>query len=351
MKKFEEGQKWLNRTGECIKIVSITSSSKWPIQCSNGKIYTKNGSYLTAAESDEDLVELVVGNIEDVSAVVDTTPDLDFKVGQKWCRRDGRVVEITNILQDHNYPIITNTGTYTLKGELVKGQTRYNDLVELYADASESKPVTYLVPGYENVPIRIGDVWLTNDGRTRQVVGLCIGDTYPIKAEARCTTTTMSREVIKLEFTLAGIFNLNSKESDANLKTLVTSENDNQYIIDEGDPFNELVSDINDNSSLTEESFKEELSTSENRNDAEVVELVKGQSIGAAMCCKQVVCPSFATSMSRLLEQMTNEIKRYNINMLEATRTIEELSQVNFNVTALISKVKVLEEEVNKLKD
>ena len=104
-----------------------------------------------------------------------------------------------------------------------------------------------------------------------------------------------------------------------------------------------------DNSNLTEESFKEELSTSV--NDAEVVELVKGQSIGAAMCSKQEVSPSFATSMSRLLEQITNEIKRYNINMLEATRTIEELSQVNFNVTALICKVKALEEEVNKLKD
>ena len=45
------------------------------------------------------------------------------------------------------------------------------------------------------------------------------------------------------------------------------------------------------------------------------------------------------------------KLKRYNINMVEATRTIEELSQVNFNVTALIHKVKALEEEVNKLKD
>ena len=48
---------------------------------------------------------------------------------------------------------------------------------------------------------------------------------------------------------------------------------------------------------------------------------------------------------------MTNEIKRYNINMLEATRTIEELSQVNSSVSTLIRKVKALEEEVNKLKD
>ena len=354
MKKFKVGQQWCKRNGEVVKIDNITSHSKWPIQASDGKMYTKNGRYFTAVESDEDLVVLV-GNIEDVSAAVDTTPDLDFKVGQKWCRRDGRVVEITNILQDHNYPIITNTGTYTLKGELVKGQTRYNDLVELYVDASESKPVTYLVPGYENVHIRIGDVWLTNDGRTRKVVGLCMGDTYPIKAEAICTTT-MSRGITKLEFTLAGIFNLNSKESDANLKTLVTSENDNQYIIDEGDPFNELVSDMYDNSNLTEADFKEEvqpLTTSQfvELNDAEVVELVKGQSIGAAMCSKQEVSPSFATSMSRLLEQMTNEIKRYHINMLEATRTIEGLSQVNFNVTALIHKVKALEEEVSKLKD
>lgn len=354
MKNFEVGQKWLNRKGEVVTIESIGNDiDKWAISGDNGKLYDREGKYdITVVESDEDLVKLV-SNIEilKLSAVADTA--LDFKVGQKWRRRDGKVVEITNVLQDHNYPIITNTGTYTLKGELVEGQTRYNDLVELYADASESKPVTYLVPGYENVHIRIGDVWLTNDGRTRKVVGLCIGDKYPIKAEAICTTTTMSREVIKLEFTLAGIFNLNSKESDANLKTLVTSENDNQYIIDEGDPFNELVSDMCDNSSLTEESFKEELSTSENEpgTDAEVIELVKGQSIGAAMCSKQEVSPSFATSMSRLLEQMTNEIKRYNINMLEATRTIEGLSQVNSSVSTLIRKVKALEEEVNKLKD
>ena len=350
MKNFEVGQKWFNGKGEIVTIESIGNDiDKWAISGDKGKLYDKEGKYdITGVESDEDLVKLV-SNIEilKLSAVADTA--LDFKVGQKWRRGDGRIVEITNVLQDHNYPIITNTGTYTLKGELVEGQTRYNDLVELYADASESKPVTYLVPGYENVHIRIGDVWLTNDGRTRKVVGLCMGDKYPIKAEAICTTTTMSREVIKLEFTLAGIYNLNSKESDANLKTLVTSENDNQYIIDEGDPFNELVSDMRDNSSLTEESFKEELSTSV--NDVEVVELVKGQSIGAAMCSSQEVCPSFATSMSRLLEQMTNEIKRYNINMLETARTIEELSKVNFNVTALIHKVKALEEEVNKVKD
>ena len=361
MKKFEVEQKWLNKKGEVIVIKRIDNSSKWPILASDGKMYAKNGRYFTAVESDEDLVELVddnLGNTEnvDVSAVVDTTPDLDFKVGQKWRRRDGKVVEITNVLQDHNYPIITNTGTYTLKGELVEGQTRYNDLVELYADASESELVTYLVPGYENVPIRIGDVWLTNDGRTRKVVGLCMGDTYPIKAEAICTTTTMSREVIKLEFTLAGIFNLNSKESDANLKTLVTSEEDTQYIIDEGDPFNELVSDMCDNSNLTEESFKEEaqpltINPFAELNDAEVVELVKGQSICTATCSNQEVRPSFATSIGRLLEQITNEIKRYNINMLENARTMEELSQVNFNVTALIHKVKALEEEVNKLKD
>ena len=356
MKKFEVGQSGFDRKGTIVTIESISNDiDKWAISGDNGKLYDREGKYaITGIESDEDLVKLVddnLGNTEnvEVSAVVDTT--LDFKVGQKWCRRDGKVVEITNILQDHNYPIITNTGTYTLKGELVKGQTRYNDLVELYVDASESKPVTYLVPGYENVHIRIGDVWLTNGGRTRKVVGLCMGDTYPIKAEAICTTT-MSRGITKLEFTLAGIFNLNSKESDANLKTLVTSENDNQYIIDEGNPFNELVSDMCDNSNLTEESFKEELSTSVNGpgTDAEVIELVKGQSIGAAMCINQEVCPSFATSMTRLLEQMTNEIKRYNINMLETARTMEELSQVNFNVITLIHKVKALEEEVNKLK-
>lgn len=86
-------------------------------------------------------------------------------------------------------------------------------------------------------------------------------------------------------------------------------------------------------------------------NDAEVVELVKGQSICTATCSNQEVRPSFATSMSRLLEQMTNEIKRYNINMLETARTIEELSRVNSSVTTLIRKVKSLEEEVNKLKD
>ena len=358
MKNFEVGQKWFDRKGTIVTIESISNAiDKWTITGDNGKLYDREGKYsIDGVESDEDLVKLV-SNIEilKLSAVVDTTPDLDFKVGQKWCRRDGKVVEITNILQDHNYPIITNTGTYTLKGELVKGQTRYNDLVELYADASESKPVTYLVPGYENVPIRIGDVWLTNDGRTRKVVGLCMGDTYPIKAEAICTTT-MSREVIKLEFTLAGIFNLNSKESDANLKTLVTSENDNQYIIDEGDPFNELVSDMYDNSNLTEADFKEEvqpltINPFAELNDAEVVELVKGQSISIATCSNQEVRPSFATSMARLLEQMTNEIKRYNINMLENARTMEELSLINFNVTALIHKVKALEEEVNKLKD
>ena len=262
MKKFEEGQKWLNRKGEVVKIVSITSSSKWPIQGSDGKMYTKNGRYFTAVESDEDLVELVVGNIEDVSAVVDTTPDLDFKVGQKWCRRDGKVVEITNILQDHNYPIITNTGTYTLKGELVKGQTRYNDLVALFIEDIEDIPVTKDV---EDIPV------------TEDVEDIPVTD-------------------------------------EVEVQPLTTSQ------------FVEL-------------------------NDAEVVELVKGQSISAAMCSKQEVSPSFATSMSRLLEQMTNEIKRYNINMLEATRTIEELSQVNFNVTTLICKVKALEEEVNKLKD
>lgn len=357
MKKFEVGQKWFNGKGEIVTIESIGNDiDKWAISGDKGKLYDKEGKYdINGVESDEDLVKLV-SNIEilKLSAVADTA--LDFKVGQKWRRRDGRIVEITNILQDHNYPIITNTGTYTLKGELVKGQTRYNDLVELYTDASESKPVTYLVPGYENVHIRIGDVWLTNDGRTREVVGLCMGDKYPIKAEARCTTTTTSREVIKLEFTLAGIFNLNSKESDANLKTLVTSENDNQYIIDEGDPFNELVSDMCDNSSLTEESFKEEvqpltINPFAELNDAEVVELVKGQSICTATCSNQEVRPSFATSMSRLLEQMTNEIKRYNINMLETARTIEELSRVNSSVTTLIRKVKSLEEEVNKLKD
>lgn len=244
MKNFEVWQKWLNRKGEVIVIKRIDSNGKWPIIGDSGKTYDKNGSYITAVESDEDLVELVVGNIEDVSAVVDTTPDLDFKVGQKWCRRDGKVVEITNILQDHNYPIITNTGTYTLKGELVKGQTRYNDLVALFIEDVEDITVT----------------------------------------------------------------------DEVEVQPLTTSQ------------FVEL-------------------------NDAEVVELVKGQSIGAAMCSKLEVSPSFATSMSRLLEQMTNEIKRYNINMLEATRTIEELSQVNFNVTALIHKVKALEEEVNKLKD
>ena len=360
MKKFEEGQSGFDSKGTIVTIESISNDiDKLAISGDNGKLYDREGKYaITGIESDEDLVKLVddnLGNTEnvEVSAVVDTT--LDFKVGQKWCRRDGKVVEITNILQDHNYPIITNTGTYTLKGELVKGQTRYNDLVELYVDASESKPVTYLVPGYENVHIRIGDVWLTNGGRTRKVVGLCMGDTYPIKAEAICTTTisgiTMSG-ITKLEFTLAGIFNLDSKESYANLKTLVTSENDNQYIIDEGNPFDELVSDMCDNSNLTEESFKEELSTSVNGpgTDAEVIELVKGQSIGAAMCINQEVCPSFATSMTRLLEQMTNEIKRYNINMLETARTMEELSQVNFNVITLIHKVKALEEEVNKLK-
>ena len=85
MKKFEEGQKWLNRKGEVVKIISVSNNSKWPIMIDNGKMYTKNGRYFTAVESDEDLVELVVGNIEDVSAAVDTTPDLDFKVGQKWC--------------------------------------------------------------------------------------------------------------------------------------------------------------------------------------------------------------------------------------------------------------------------
>lgn len=357
MKNFEVGQKWFDRKGTIVTIKSISNDiDKWAISGDNGKLYDREGKHdIMGVESDEDLVKLV-SNIErlKLSAVVDT--NLDFEVGQKWRRRDGRIVEITNVLQDHNYPIITNTGTYTLKGELVKGQTRYNDLVELYADASESKPVTYLVPGYENVPIRIGDVWLTNDGITRKVVGLCIGDKYPIKAEARCTTTTMSRELIKLEFTLAGMFNLNSKESDANLKTLVTSEEDTQYIIDEGDPFNELVSSMNDNSELTEADFKEEaqpltINPFAELNDAEVVELVKGQSICTATCSNQEVRPSFATSMSRLLEQMTNEIKRYNINMLEAARTIEELRRVNFNVTVLIHKVQVLEEEVNKLKD
>ena len=67
MKKFEEGQKWLNRKGEVVKIASVTSSSKWPITGSDGKMYTKNGKYFTAVESDEDLVELVVGNIAAVS--------------------------------------------------------------------------------------------------------------------------------------------------------------------------------------------------------------------------------------------------------------------------------------------
>ena len=116
MKKFEEGQKWLNRKGEVVKIESISNDiDKWAISGDNSKLYDREGKYaITGVESDEDLVKLV-GNVEneDASTVVNT-PDLDFKVGQKWCRRDGRVVEITNILQDHNYPIITNTGTYTL---------------------------------------------------------------------------------------------------------------------------------------------------------------------------------------------------------------------------------------------
>ena len=245
MKKFEEGQKWFDRKGTIVTIKSISNDiDKWAISGDNGKLYDREGKYdIMGVESDEDLVKLV-SNIErlKLSAVVDT--NLDFEVGQKWRRRDGRIVEITNVLQDHNYPIITNTGTYTLKGELVKGQTRYNDLVALFIEDIEDIPVT--------------------------------------------------------------------KDVEAQPLTI--------------NPFAEL-------------------------NDAEVIELVKGQSICTATCSNQEVCPSFATSMSRLLEQMTNEIKRYNINMLETARTIEELSQVNFNVTAVRGQVKALEEEVNKLKD
>ena len=143
-------------------------------------MYDREGKYdISGLESDEDLVKLV-GNVEneDASTVVDTIPDLDFKVGQKWCRRDGKVVEITNILQDHNYPIITNTGTYTLKGELVKGQTRHNDLVALFIEDIEDVPVTKDVediPVVENAPV-VNDAPVVEDASTKPDLDFKVGN-------------------------------------------------------------------------------------------------------------------------------------------------------------------------------
>jgi len=59
---------------------------------------------------------------------------MEFKVGQKWRRRDGEVVRIANIDKHPIYPILADEEFYTELGTVFVGRNDSLDLVELVED-------------------------------------------------------------------------------------------------------------------------------------------------------------------------------------------------------------------------
>lgn len=117
------GQTWKRRDGREVTIINETGQSNWPFVCNLGYSYSPLGNYYYS-EDDLDLVELV-SEVEEVVAVA---------IGQKWKRRDGVVVEITDFREhDENYPYWCSEGSsYTAKGDYYGPDgEHFLDLIEL----------------------------------------------------------------------------------------------------------------------------------------------------------------------------------------------------------------------------
>ena len=160
---FEVGLQWLTGDGELMEVTYIEKdpTDRWPIKCNHAKSFMVNGIYSSdKTKSNQDLVSLPikckgVNMGKRIKCEVAGYEHIEFKVGQMWQTRGGRVVEIVAVYNDigRAYPIETLTNSYKPTGKEFELGTTENDLITLVNepfDESVEEPVCTSTETYKD---------------------------------------------------------------------------------------------------------------------------------------------------------------------------------------------------------